>query len=112
MDLTDTGAFQHQQAGEGKMLQCAVHSLTRTGCRASLASKGHTPALGACREGVRHFAAPFPGIADDANFISEATLRKDAGAISILRMITEDGKLLPGAKLPFSQDEGLSMFRT
>lgn len=71
------------------------------------------PVLAAGSSSARRcFASLFPGISDQSQFTTEAVFKKDVGPIPILRMVSEEGKLLPGAELPFSHDEALKMFRT
>jgi len=79
-------------------------------CRASRVAVG--PAVQSTIAGQRHFASLFPGISDSSSFVSEPTLNKDAGAIPIFRIIDEQGKVVPGAELPFSHDEAKGMFKT
>merc|ERR1719498_1527980 len=62
--------------------------------------------------GQRHFASLFPGISDSSSFVSEPNFNKDAGAIPIFRIVDEQGKVVPGAELPFSHDEAKGMFKT
>lgn len=86
--------------------RCLQHNLEWTNSKSSISR------ITGFLDGRRHFAAPFPGIHSDSTFSSKIELRKDASPVTILRYIDENGKLLPGAELPFSKEDALSMFRT
>jgi len=61
---------------------------------------------------ARHLATSFAGLSEEVDFTNEVTFRRSAGPINPLRLVGEDGKLVPGATLPFTLDEALGMYRT
>lgn len=66
--------------------------------------------------GARRFAsggsAHFAGLQEEAPFVHEPHFVKSAAPIPVLRILGEDGQLVPGAKLPFSLEEATAMYRT
>uniref|UniRef100_A0A7S1WFK1 2-oxoisovalerate dehydrogenase subunit alpha n=1 Tax=Alexandrium catenella TaxID=2925 RepID=A0A7S1WFK1_ALECA len=73
---------------------------------------------GACRAASsgsrRSFAstASFAGLRGEVEFSSEPGFERCKGPIKVFRLTGEDGKLVPGAELPFSLDEAVGMYRT
>lgn len=61
------------------------------------------------RAGARGY---FEGISEKAEFTNKAEFRKAAEPIPIFRIMNEDAELIPGAELPFSNEEMLGMFKT
>lgn len=54
----------------------------------------------------------FAGLVEGAEFTDTVDFRKTAGTLPVLRVVDEDGQLLPGAKLPFTLDAMLGMYKT
>jgi len=69
-----------------------------------------------CRSALR-IVAPgaqrsyFDGVHPDTTFTSEASFRKSAEAVPIFRILDENAQLVNGAKLPFTLDEMLRMYK-
>jgi len=61
------------------------------------------------RAGARGY---FAGISEKAEFTNKAVFRTAAEPIPIFRIMNEDAELIPGAELPFSNEEMLGMFKT
>eukprot|EP00927_Polykrikos_kofoidii_P083141 TRINITY_DN8444_c0_g1_i3.p1 TRINITY_DN8444_c0_g1~~TRINITY_DN8444_c0_g1_i3.p1 ORF type:complete len:480 (+),score=78.69 TRINITY_DN8444_c0_g1_i3:189-1442(+) len=64
----------------------------------------------------RNFAQ-FAGLRADAEFVHELSFHGGpevvaGAALPVLRLVGEDGCLVPGAKLPFSLEEGLAMYKS
>eukprot|EP00747_Dinoflagellata_sp_TGD_P185565 gnl/TRDRNA2_/TRDRNA2_42157_c0_seq1.p1 gnl/TRDRNA2_/TRDRNA2_42157_c0~~gnl/TRDRNA2_/TRDRNA2_42157_c0_seq1.p1 ORF type:complete len:448 (-),score=83.83 gnl/TRDRNA2_/TRDRNA2_42157_c0_seq1:130-1473(-) len=69
-------------------------------------------ALSAETRGRRAFCTPFQGVAEGTTYTQEVIFQKQAEPIPILRLLGEDGRLVAGAKLPFSLDEAVGMYKT
>eukprot|EP00929_Paragymnodinium_shiwhaense_P114215 TRINITY_DN82558_c0_g1_i1.p1 TRINITY_DN82558_c0_g1~~TRINITY_DN82558_c0_g1_i1.p1 ORF type:complete len:433 (+),score=116.77 TRINITY_DN82558_c0_g1_i1:56-1354(+) len=54
----------------------------------------------------------FAGLKDDVEIVSDVDFRTAGVHIPVLRLLGEDGHLLPGASLPFTLDEGLKMYKS
>jgi len=57
-------------------------------------------------------SAVFAGLREEVEFTKDSDFERSKGPIKALRLIGEDGRLVPGAKYPFSLDEAVSMYRT
>eukprot|EP00928_Gymnodinium_smaydae_P090475 TRINITY_DN7426_c0_g1_i1.p1 TRINITY_DN7426_c0_g1~~TRINITY_DN7426_c0_g1_i1.p1 ORF type:complete len:442 (-),score=101.70 TRINITY_DN7426_c0_g1_i1:79-1359(-) len=59
----------------------------------------------------RRQKAQFAGLRSEVELTSEVSFRSSPGPQSVLRLLGEDGRLVDGAELPFSEKEGLDMYR-
>lgn len=57
-------------------------------------------------------SASFAGLREEVDFTSDIDFERSKGPIKVFRVMGEDGKLVPGAKMPFSLDEAVGMYRT
>lgn len=61
----------------------------------------------------RHRASStFAGLRADASFYSEPQFTKGSDPLAVLRLVGEDGQLVPGTKLPCSIQDVLAMYKT
>lgn len=56
--------------------------------------------------------AHFAGLQEEAAYVSQPCFQKAAAPLPVLRLLGEDGQLVPGAKLPFSLEEATGMYKT
>mmetsp|Transcript_121861 Transcript_121861/g.379325 ORF Transcript_121861/g.379325 Transcript_121861/m.379325 type:complete len:421 (-) Transcript_121861:41-1303(-) len=56
--------------------------------------------------------ASFAGLREDVEFTGDADFERSKGPIKVLRVVGEDGRLAPGAQLPFALGEAVGMYRT